>query len=849
MVDNNTVTSSDAEQDEQQGSLSFSKIWRMVILNWQWFVISLFGCLFIAFLYMRYTDPTYEIAAKVYVKDDQGQSSRYRSGAYAALQDMSNLGLTSYGIDNELEIMMSSGIAEQAVRNLKLYTSYWRTGRIHDAIYYRDQPFNVDLDPTGLEKLNTPIKLKIKYEDGKYHITGTYCVPVDEIYYEGPYLLDKTFASFPATIKTGAGYITITENTNLAKDTLDDGGSMKAVIVSPRTMAYAYCGKLTVELTSKTSTVMILTLPDKNIRRGRDYLSELVRCYNQQANDDKNEISLRTEEFINDRLSKISAELGSTEGDLESYKRSNRLVTLSVSTKTSVEGAADYEQRLTDANTQISLINSLIEEVNTMSQADYGVLPANIGINDNTTINLISTYNNIVLERNKLLRTASADNPAVTPLTAQLDDLKKSIRQALAQAKRTAETQRQAIAQQLGVYSSEISKSPEQERVLAQIGRQQETKAGLYLTLLQKREENSINLAATSDKGKVIESPQYTGSRSPKKLIILALAIVFGLGLPVGILWLLDFFKFRIEDHDDVTKLTTLPILADIAVANETTKMRGDIVVHENKNNTMEEVFRSLRTNLQFMLKGDEKTIMFTSSLSGEGKTFCAANLAISFALLGKRVVIVGLDIRKPRLAELFEIHNHHNGITNLLAADDFTWDDVNDEILPSEVNNNLDLLMAGPVPPNPAELICRQNLDKVIDMLHDHYDYIIIDTAPAGLVSDTLQIGRVANITVYVCRADYTPKRFFEQLNTYAAEKRLPNIGIVVNGIDMSKKKHRYNYGYGYYGRMGAYYGKYYYGSYGHYYSNSRYADKSDNSVKRRKHRHHRSDSDSSNS
>lgn len=840
MVDNNTNAASIAEQEEQQGSLNFSKIWRMVILNWQWFLISLFGCLFVAFLYMRYTDPTYEIAAKVYVKDDQGQSSRYRSGAYAALQDMSSLGLTSYGIDNELEIMMSSGIAEQAVRNLKLYVSYWRMGRIHDAIYYRDQPYNVDLDPAGLEKLNMPIKLKIKNEDGKYHVTGTYCVPVDEIYYEGPYDLDKTFASFPATIKTGAGYITISENEALAKDTLGEGESMKVVIVSPRAMAYNYCEKLTVELTSKTSSVMMLTLPDKNIRRGRDYLSELVACYNQQANDDKNEISLRTEEFINDRLSKISAELGSTEGDLESYKRSNRLVTLSVSTKTSIEGADDYEQRLSDANTQLSLINSLIEEVNTMSREGYEVLPANIGINDNTTINLISNYNNIVLERNKLLRTASPDNPAVTPLTAQLDDLKKSIRQALAQAKRTAETQRQAIAQQLGTYSSEISKSPEQERVLAQIGRQQETKAGLYLTLLQKREENSINLAATSDKGKVIESPQYTGSQSPKKLIIIALALVLGLGLPVGILWLLDFFKFRIEDHDDVTKLTTLPILADIAVANDATKMRGDIVVHENKNNTMEEVFRSLRTNLQFMLKSDERVIMFTSSLSGEGKTFCAANLAISFALLGKKIVIVGLDIRKPRLAELFEIHNHHNGITNLLAADhDLTWDDVQAEILPSEVNGNLDLLMAGPVPPNPAELICRENLDKVINMLHDHYDYIIIDTAPVGLVADTLQIGRVANITVYVCRADYTPKRFFEQLNIYAEQKKMPNIGIVVNGIDMSKKKHRYNYGYGYYGRMGAYYGKYYYGSYGHYYSNSRYADKSDNSVKRRHHRH----------
>lgn len=835
----------DIEQSENESlSFNFATVYRMLILNWQWFVISLFACLFIAFLYLRYTDATYEIAAKLYVKDDQGYSYR-RSGAYSSLQDMTSLGITSYGIDNEQEIITSSSIAEEAVRNLKLYTSYWHVGRIHDAVLYRSQAVNVDLDPAGLEKLNMPIKLKITNKGDKYHVTGTYYVAIDEIYYEGPYSIDKTFASLPATIKTGAGYITLSPNTEAEViDSLDPGESMKAVITSPRVMAYSYCNRLSVELTTKTSTVMLLKINDKNIRRGRDYLSQLIACYNQQANDDKNEVSLRTEEFINERLSKISAELGSTEGELESYKRSNRLVALNVNAKTSVEGAADYEQRLTDANTQISLINSLIDEVNTMSVNGYEVLPANIGINDNTTVNLISTYNNIVLERNKLLRTASPDNPAVTPLTAQLDDLKKSIRQALAQAKRTAETQRQAIAQQLGTYSGEISRTPEQERVLAQIGRQQETKSGLYLTLLQKREENSINLAATSDKGKIIESPQYTGSKSPRKIVIYAVALVLGLAFPVGILWLLEFFKFRIEDHDDVTKLTTLPILADIAVANDATKTRGDIVVHENKNNTMEEVFRSLRTNLQFMLKEDERVIMFTSSLSGEGKTFCAANLAISFALLGKKVIIVGGDVRKPRLAELFEIHNHHNGLTNLLVAEDLTWDDVRDEILPSEVNDNLDLLMAGPVPPNPAELICRNNLDMVVGMLHDHYDYIIIDTAPVGLVSDTLQMGRVANITVYVCRTDYTPKRFFDQLNAYAAEKRLPNIGIVVNGIDMSKKKHRYSYGYGYYGRMGSYYGKYYYGSYGHYYSSSSYADKSDSSVKQHKHRRHRSGS-----
>ena len=286
-------------------------------------------------------------------------------------------------------------------------------------------------------------------------------------------------------------------------------------------------------------------------------------------------------------------------------------------------------------------------------------------------------------------------------------------------------------------------------------------------------------------------------------------------------------------------KLTRLPILADVAVANDSAKTRGDIVVHENKNNQMEEIFRSIRTNLQFMITDTQKVIMFTSTTSGEGKTFNAANLAVSFALLNKKVILVGLDIRKPRLAELFEIDNHHNGITNLLGLDTITKQELHKEIISSEVNNNLNLLMSGPIPPNPAELMARHTLDDVINMLKEEYDYIIIDTAPIGLVSDTLQIGRVADATVYVCRADYTPKDSFIFINKLAAEKKLPNMSLIINGIDMSKKKHSYYYGYGKYGKYGRYghYGKHSsYGSYGAgygNYANSHYGDKNDTSIK----------------
>lgn len=356
--------------------------------------------------------------------------------------------------------------------------------------------------------------------------------------------------------------------------------------------------------------------------------------------------------------------------------------------------------------------------------------------------------------------------------------------------------------------------------------------------LLQKREENSISLAATADKGKLIETPQYEGKVSPKGSLILLIAFVLGIAIPSMVLYVINFFRYRIEGHDDVASLTKLPIIADIVMASEKAKTKADIVVHENQNNQMEEIFRSMRTNIQFMLKPEENVILFTSSTSGEGKTFTAANLAVSFALLGKKVIIVGLDIRKPRLAELFKINNHHNGITPLLIKDEPEWEDVKEQILPSGINNNLDLLMAGPIPPNPSELVSRQSLEKVINVLRQNYDYVLIDTAPVGLVTDTLQIGKYADISIYMCRADYTPKVSFQMINSLAEEKKLPNLCIAINGIDLSEKKYGYYYGYGKYGKYGkyGYYGKSGYGSYGHYgdYANSHYGKKDDDSIKR---------------
>ena len=816
------------EEDSEQSSFNFQKLYTIFILNWKWFVLSIIICLGCSYLYLRYKSPVYATSAKLLIKDDSNNKS---ASAKDAISGMVDFGIISsnYGVDNEIEILNTRTLAAEAVRDLKLYTSYWKKGRVKSVILYKNQPINVDVDAAHLEKLNAPISMSIERDENKYIVKGKYYVSVDENTVEGPFKFEKTLAGFPATIGTKAGTLYFTNG----KTRMKDGDVMKVVIVSPMMMAAQYSSALSLEQTSKTSTTLNMQLNDKNIQRGIDYLRQLVICYNRQANEDKNEIAIRTEAFVNDRLEKINSELNSTEGQLENYKKRNRLVELKVDAKESVTNLSSYEQKLNEAATQISLINSLIQFAERPGNK-YQVLPSNIGLRDEASISLINDYNKVALERNRLLRTASESSPVVEELTSQLKDMNSSIRMALSQAKRNLEIQRNAVASQYGQYNQEVSRTPEQERILTQIGRQQEVKSGLYLMLLQKREENSISLAATADKGKLVELPQYVGKVSPKTNIILLLGLILGIAIPSLVLYLLQFFRYRIEGHDDVEALTDIPIIADVAVANDAAKTRADIVVHENENNQMEEIFRSMRTNLQFMMKPEDKVIMFTSSTSGEGKTFNAANLAISFALLGKKVVLVGLDIRKPRLADLFEIDNHHTGITKLLVKDDPTWNDVQKEILSSEINKNLDLLMAGPIPPNPGEIVTRPSLEKVLNLLKENYDYILVDTAPVGLVTDTLQIGKLVDATVFMCRADYTPKAAFNAINMFKAEKKLKNMAIVINGIDMSKKKYGYYYGVGKYGRYRNYgsYSKYgNYTSYGTY--GNKYGNANDNSLK----------------
>ncbi len=829
------------KEQEKQGIASFfdfAALYRTVILNWYWFVLSLIIFGGIGAIYLRYTTPLYQSTAKLLIKDDANSGKRG-----ASLQNITNIGTisNSTGIDNEMEILSSHSIAEDAIRDLKLYVNYTTEGKVKDVIAYRDQPLTVDIDAAHLDKLNRPINLNITKKGSSYVVTGTYSVPTDEEYSEGPFALNVKFTTLPATIPTRAGTITISSNNGR---TLRDAQVLKVNILSPKMASDKYVNELKVTQNAKTNSIVQLQLTDEVPQRSLDYLKQLAIVYNRQANEDKNVVAHQTEKFINSRLEKINAELGKTEGELQNYKQRNGMVELKMNASNSVSNQNTSEQKLAEMETQIELFNTIAREVESSSRNLSQVIPSNVGLDDESSTALINKYNELVLERNRLLRSASESSPVVEPLTAQIRDLNYNIRRAIASARRNLQIQRDALLTQVDKYTNEVEETPQQERMLTQIGRQQEVKSGLYLMLLQKREENSISLAATADKGKLIDDPQLNGQVSPNSTYIMLIALAIGLAIPVAIILLIQLFRYKIEGHDDVARLTKLPIIADIAIASNSAKSKAGIVVHENQNNQMEEIFRALRTNLQFMLHEGEKVVLFTSSTSGEGKTFTASNLSVSLGLLGKKVILVGLDIRRPRLAEQFGIKDHKHGITNLLVKDNPNAEDVEAQILPSGVNKNLDLLMAGPVPPNPAELIARSSLETIIAILKDKYDYIMIDTAPVGLVTDTLQIGRVANATIYMCRADYTPKASFGMINALAMEEKLPNMAMVLNGVDMSKKKYSYYYGYGKYGKYGRYgygsgysYGKYgNYGNYGSYgnYSNSQYGDKNDHSVKR---------------
>ena len=626
----------------------------------------------------------------------------------------------------------------------------------------------------------------------------------------------KHFEKLPAIFPTDEGTLAFFQDVDSV--TLQDGTKVPrleknvrhitATINKPMRVAKGYCSSLSIAPTSKTTSVAVISLKNSSLQCGQDFINQLLEMYNRNTNNDKNEIAQKTAEFIDERISIISKELGSTEADLETFKRDAGITDLTSEAQIALAGNAEYEKKSVENRTQISLVNDLRKY---LRGNEYEVLPSNVGLQDAALIGAIERYNEMLVERKRLLRTSTENNPAIVNLDTSIRAMKANVQATLEGTLQGLMITKSNLDREASRYSRRISNAPGQERAYVSIARQQEIKAGLYLMLLQKREENAIALAATANNAKIIDEAIADDTPvSPKRSMIYLIALVLGVGIPVGIIYLIELTKFKIEGRADVEKLTSVPIIGDIPLTDEKNDKNGSIAVFENKNNLMSETFRNIRTNLQFMLDNDQKVILVTSTVSGEGKSFVSANLAISLSLLGKKVVIVGLDIRKPGLNKVFHLSNKEKGITQYLSNPET---DLMELVQPSDINKNLFILPGGSVPPNPTELLARNGLDKAIEILKQNFDYVIMDTAPIGMVTDTLLVGRVADLSVYVCRADYTHKAEYTLINELAIEKKLSKLCTVINGVDLKKRKYGYYYGYGKYGKYYGYGKRYGYG------------------------------------
>lgn len=767
---------------------------------WPWFVASIVGCLVVCYLYLRFQTPVYNVSAAMLIKEEQ-KNSASGNNALAAMTDFGMFSMTN-NFDNEIEILQSRTLVKKVVSHLGLYiqTSQARTFG-YDLPLYREAPVRLYMTAEEADKLPAPVRVDMRY-------TPQGVLTVRARYQTGPESdeveLQQEFSALPAVLPTPVGVLSFMPNDSLQADSLHPATEdlhLRATVITPTAAANGYCGCLTVEAASKTTTIANVSVQDTHRQRAVDFINCLVAFYNRDTNDEKNEVARKSAEFIDERIAIINAELGTTESELAAFKQRAGLTDITSDAQQALQESSRYEQQRVANENQISLVTYLKQYIDNPDNRNE-VLPANVGYADANLTSVIEQYNTLIIERQRLLRTSSETNPAVVNMNTGIDAMRRTVLTTVNSVLDGLRITRSDLARQASKFEGRISNAPLQEKEFMTISRQQELKAALYTMLLQKREENAITLAATANNGRLIEDAQADPAPvSPKKKMFMLVALVLGFGIPVAFIYLVDLLKYKIEKRSDVERITSVPIIGEIPMSTKGKKVEGEgaIVVRENKNDVMEETFRGLRTNLLFMLEKGQKVILFSSSQPSEGKSFIAGNTAVSLAYLGKKVIIVDMDIRKLGLNKVFNLSHHTQGITSYLSDPDHVQ--LSDLIQHSHVSPNLDILPGGSIPPNPTELVARDVLDRAIDQLKERYDYILLDTAPIGMVTDTAIIGRVADLCVYVCRADVTPKVAYGYINVLRDQKLFPKLATVINGIDMSKRKNSYGrkYGYGY--------------------------------------------------
>ena len=562
----------------------------------------------------------------------------------------------------------------------------------------------------------------------------------------------------------------------------------KIISYPTRLLTDIYQQNIIIAAVNKKSNAISINTIAANVYKAKSVLDKLIELYNLDAVLDKNMIATNTKKFVDERLELIKNELLNEELNVENYKKDNNLTNLSSEAGIYLQTSSEYNKKLAEIETQINLIKYIENHIKD-NRNQYSLIPANLGLEDNSLVNSISNYNIAIMERMKLLRTTNNENPVITQIEQQLKSLRDNILASISNVQDGMKIAKNDLKGKEAQFAGKINKVPTQERKYLEIKRQQEIKQNLYVFLLQKREENALSLASAVPTAKTLDTA-YSSIQptSPKTLIVLALILVFTLLFPIGIIYIQDLLNNKIVDRKELRRLINAPYLGSIGINREENK----VVVREGKTSAIVEMFRMLRTNLQFMLGGKKSpVILVTSSIGGEGKSFTAINLAMSFALLNKKTVLIGLDIRKPVLGEYMHIAKN-KGASLYLSDPNYKIEDV---IIPSGISTFLQVIPAGPIPPNPAELLLSSRLEELIEGLKKEFDYIVIDSAPIGVVSDTYLLNRIVDNSVYVSRQGYSPKDVTELINEIYDNHKLNNLGVVLNGVDDVT-----SYGNGYY-------------------------------------------------
>lgn len=740
--------------------------------KWYWFVISVIICVAIAYVYLKITNEQFQVQTTILLRKDQSAHG---------LIDMSMLdGLgvsaSSKEVEDEIQVLTSKTLMTKVIKSLEIETEYSAKVGWRYEVLYPVSPIKLVVPAMFNDTLKQSVELQIHHTESGYEIT----------YKSGRTKEKYAVADLSKPLKTPVGALTLYQMSPIKV-----GDKYKIVTNPINQLTEDMATSIRVAAVNKKSNAISVSTVSSSVKKSEAILNELTRLYNLDAVIDKNMIAMNTAAFVDERLKLITLELQDVELNVESYKKQNKLTDIASEAEIFLKSASEYDKKIAELETQLNLIEYIESYVKDIKN-QYSLVPANLGIEDKSLLQLMQEYNQALLERMKLKRTTNDKNPVLIQMEQQLKEIRSSIILSIVSIKDGLKIARKDVMSKDAQFASKIKDVPKQEREFLEIKRQQEIKQKLYLFLLQKREENALSLASTIASAKTLDAAYASISPvAPKRMMVLLVACMLGLLLPVGFIYVDEMLNDKISDKKDLLKLIKVPFLGSIALNKENDR----IVVREGKTTPIVEMFRLVRTNMGFMLSGMKSpVILVTSTISGEGKSFTAINMAMSFALMNKKVVLIGLDVRNPMLGEYMHI-SKADGISVYLSDPSYRPHDI---IIPSGFHKFLDVIPAGPVPPNPAELLMSTRLEDLIAVLKKDYDYIIIDSAPVGIVSDTYLLSRVVDNCIYVTRQNYTPREASSLINDIHKHKRINKVAVVLNGTDESLG-YGYGYGYGY--------------------------------------------------